>query len=114
MTHDRSIGEMRSQDNKTLLQLAAALNKTSCMRVLLMFVPQLLNAGDVTTTPLMLAVFNDHIDATKMLLEAGAVVKAYKRKYHPLTVFDIARNDKMKGLLYKHACKWNMLILLKL
>ena len=90
---------MRDEYNRTLLHGAAHHNSTSCVRVLLRFVPHLLDAvGDeFNETPLMYAVANDRRDAVKMLLRAGADVRT--KDEDGLTVFDIARKYNKKEML---------------
>ena len=74
------------------------------MGVLLKFAPQLLDAvNEDRTTPLMFAVMFDRRDATNMLLQAGADVRAKNRNND--TVFDYARSNghnKMLEILNQH------------
>ena len=95
---------VRGQYNFTLLHHAAWFDSTSCIRVLLRFAPHLLNAvSDSNDTPVLRAVYRDRIDATKILLQAGADIRT-KNKYNA-TVFDWAivnDNKEMMEILKHH------------
>ena len=89
---------MRSRGNYTLLHVAAIVNSTSCIRVLLRFAPHHLEAVDwLTETPLMKAVFKNRGDAAKMLMREGADVRA--KNNVDKTVFDLARNENHGDML---------------
>ena len=94
---------MRGEFSYTLLHDAVWDNSTSCIRVLLRFAPHLLDAVNGlfnNETALMRAVENENRDAAKMLLRAGADVRA--KNINDETVFDIARsmgNEEMLDIL---------------
>ena len=102
MNRKSSLSEVRGVFNFTLLHDAAMYNSTSCIRVLLKFAPLLLDAGnDYDATPLIYAVMHDKRDAAKMLLRAGADVRA--KNNNGFTVFDYARdNEEMLEILKQH------------
>ena len=101
LNQDSSISETRSEYNSTLLHYAAMYNSSSCIRVLLRFAPHHLDAVDkFNDTPLMDAVERHNIDAVKMMLRAGADVRAKNNDDH--TVFNIACYHEMFEILNQH------------
>ena len=92
---------MDGYNNNTLMHDAASSNSTSCLKVLLRLAPHLLDADSVfNETPLMWAVMFDRRDATKLLLGAGADIRA--KNLSDITVFDRALNEEMLDLLKQH------------